>query len=138
MALVDYSDSEDSSIGSLDRVSTLSPCSGSERKLSETKSSDVPPLPESFHDLYASNARISGSDDPNLHGGRQRQVPHIEGNWPTHVYIECKSISRSAAAVVSIAYMPRGSHDRRSDMSEQDLEVCNCSLHYSFARAENS
>ncbi|KAK9387597.1 U6 snRNA phosphodiesterase Usb1 [Lipomyces mesembrius] len=46
----------------------------------------VPPLPDRFFDQYASAPRVG--DDPELHGGRTRQSPHIEGRWPTHVYCE--------------------------------------------------
>ena len=81
--LVDYSSSSE------DEPATPP---GKRRKLSQAdeKNQELPPLPAAFLDQYSSTVRTSAQDDPSLHGGRKRVTPHVQGNWPTHVYLECK------------------------------------------------
>ena len=103
MALVEYSDSEGSDHPQPDQtLSTSQKSRAIKRKYSSTSDSPLPSLPDSFHDLYASSARVSNQDDPTLHNGRQRITPHVEGNWPTHVYIECESVTKVSMNFISL------------------------------------
>jgi hypothetical protein len=89
MALVDYSSSGEDEDEDEVQSTTDPKTTNLKRKRDDGSSSELPPLPSKFHDLYASSTRISTRDDPALHGGRKRVTPHVEGNWPTHLYIEC-------------------------------------------------
>ncbi len=85
MSLVAYSDSDNED----DRDDVEKPLA-KKRKVSISNDQTLPPLPSSFLDQYSSTVRTSTKDDPSLHGGRKRITPHVEGNWPTHVFLECK------------------------------------------------
>jgi hypothetical protein len=99
MALVEYSDSDspsESPIPAKRRTSSLE--SPATKRIRIEKKSAVesgikvalPPLPAKFRHLYSVSTRISVQDDPTLHDGRRRAIPHVVGNWPTHLYLECK------------------------------------------------
>ena len=92
MPLVEYSDSETShpETGPAKNGHRKSLQKPLNRKRSGSSGVDLP-LPDAFHDLYASSSRASIQDDPTLHGGRQRVSPHVEGLWPSHIYVECTS-----------------------------------------------
>lgn len=93
MSLVAYSDSE------ADDEDEIAAPASKRRKVSTELSEnrpELPPLPTAFLDQYSSTVRTSTQDDPSLHGGRKRVTPHVQGNWPTHVYLECKYPSPQA------------------------------------------
>ncbi|KAJ4372349.1 poly(U)-specific 3'-to-5' RNA exonuclease [Neocucurbitaria cava] len=76
--LVQYPDSDtDNDDDGNAKPAQAAPKLAVKRKRSEDTEDDLPPLPSAFHDLYSANARLSTSDDPSLHGGRKRAVPHI-------------------------------------------------------------
>jgi hypothetical protein len=89
MTLVNYSSSEDEGIPKTTTDTQTDRTVGIKRKREVQEPDDLPPLPSKFHSLYASAARVSTTDNPSLHGGRKRVTPHVEGSWPTHLYIEC-------------------------------------------------
>lgn len=92
--LLDYSDDDDEDDGD---NNTTEQADQRPAQSPRPAGGDLPALPSAFHNLYASSARVSVTDDSSLHGGRVRQVPHVEGNYSTHVYIECKEQSRDLA-----------------------------------------
>ncbi|KAI0995018.1 hypothetical protein K3495_g13162 [Podosphaera aphanis] len=89
MALVDYSsDEENDEDQELTPSAKLKKQSAVSLKRKCNYDSDLPPLPSKLYDMYATSTRLSTGDDPSLHGGRKRTSPHVEGHWPSHVYIE--------------------------------------------------
>ncbi|KAI5798968.1 U6 snRNA phosphodiesterase Usb1 [Geopyxis carbonaria] len=83
LPLVDYSDS--------DSDAAQPPAKIQKTTSKETRSvplPKLPPLPSRFHELYVVPPRVGKEDDPSLHGGRKRSTPHVQGNWPTHVFVE--------------------------------------------------
>lgn len=93
MPLVSYSDSESDSVENTSvphkRAHNGPDIAG--KKKQKKPSLDLPPLPAEFRNLYATNVRVSTHDDPSLHGGRKRVIPHTPGHWPSHLQLECTS-----------------------------------------------
>lgn len=97
MTLVDYSDSDDGTEppGEALPDGKVAPAVSLKRSREEYDNDLLPPakkappaLPSSLHNLYANSVRTSTMDDPSMHNGRRRQVPHTVGNWPSFIYLE--------------------------------------------------
>ncbi|CRG92028.1 U6 snRNA phosphodiesterase [Talaromyces islandicus] len=133
MALVSYSDSESDSDPENDTpIATTPPRKRLRRTDSAAKPAVLPPLPTGFHDLYASSTRISVRDDPSLHGGRKRVIPHVEGNWPTHIYLEWYP-QRDELAVLNTILAKCGTPKAVHSLLRSDLGV-QLPLHISLSR----
>ncbi|KAL5336720.1 U6 snRNA phosphodiesterase Usb1 [Aspergillus crustosus] len=111
MALVQYSDSESDSDQEIPPKETSKQSHDANQN---RLNSLLPPLPASFHDLYASSTKVSVRDDPSLHGGRKRVIPHVEGNWPTHIYLEWHPSKKELEILGSIV-----THAQRTHGAEQ-------------------
>ncbi|KAI9785833.1 MAG: poly(U)-specific 3'-to-5' RNA exonuclease [Peltula sp. TS41687] len=156
MALVDYSDSDSEENNSPEhgissptkkRQASLSPKHQVETKRirqDETKVTKLPPLPSIFHNLYPTASRTSTHDDPSLHGGRKRAVPHIDGNWATHIYVEWHPTDRETttlSAIVSSTTNDGGAQASSSSSHQSKLHSLLCNelgaqlpLHISLSR----
>lgn len=136
MPLVTYSDSDDNEDDSKDVLSTdaLAPVSPSTKRKRETPATNLPPLPASFQDLYATNVRTATKDDPSLHGGRKRQVAHVEGHWPTHVYLEWYPRANETQLLQDMITRTTGSSSVKvQSLLQSDLGIA-LPLHISLSR----
>ncbi|KAL5044924.1 hypothetical protein BDW71DRAFT_185082 [Aspergillus fruticulosus] len=134
MALVQYSDLESDSEKEAPprKIKKLS-----QDFPSRNPASALPPLPASFHDLYASSVKVSVRDDPSLHGGRKRVIPHVEGNWPTHLYLEWypskEELEILGSIITQAERMLQGEQEKLNSFLYSDLGV-RLPLHISLSR----
>ncbi|KAJ5538990.1 hypothetical protein N7513_007322 [Penicillium frequentans] len=131
MPLVQYSDSESES----DEADVLTPSAKRpcHKQSTSDKTSSLPPLPATFRDLYASTTRVSTQDDPSLHGGRKRVIPHVEGNWPTHVYLELYPSKEELTLLGNLLPQPSPSKLGIQSLVHSDLGA-QLPLHISLSR----
>jgi hypothetical protein len=108
--LIDYS-SSDSEPDENPKVASQHVTSASTPASSSAASSSLPPLPSTFHSLYPTAPRSSISDDPSLHAGRTRQIPHAEGTWPSHVQLEWHPDGQSLKLLTELVQLVEESHD---------------------------
>lgn len=139
MALVDYassSEDEDNVSDDVVSVSKMQPSNALKRK--KEAEQELPPLPAKFHDLYASNVRTTTYDDPSLHGGRKRIKPHVEGNWPTHVYVEwwprSRDIDTLSKLIKSFSALTSTADSKIESLLESELGAP-LPLHISLSRS---
>ncbi|KAJ5780781.1 hypothetical protein N7457_005941 [Penicillium paradoxum] len=130
MPLVHYSDSES------DSELRISPPVAKKPRLNPPGPS-LPPLPPAFHNLYASSTRVSVQDDPNLHAGRVRVIPHVEGNWPTHLYLEWYPTKDELSVLKDIIAQSENSSDKAAPIVHSLLHSdlgAQLPLHISLSR----
>ncbi|KAJ5765290.1 hypothetical protein N7520_004849 [Penicillium odoratum] len=131
MPLVQYSDSESEPDES--DVQTPPAKRSCLKQATSGKTSTIPPLPAAFHDLYASTTRVSTQDDPSLHGGRKRVIPHVEGNWPTHLYLEWYPSKEELLLLDDLIPNASSSHPKIQSLLHSDLGA-QLPLHISLSR----
>ncbi|KAK5698307.1 poly(U)-specific 3'-to-5' RNA exonuclease [Elasticomyces elasticus] len=131
MALVSYSSSSDENEAENEAKASTPPPPAKKRKTETT----LPPLPNAFRDLYSSTVRTTTSDDPSLHGGRRRVTPHIEGQWPGHVYLEYNPNPKESEQLSQLIASEQRAHEgcRVQSLLSNDLGVT-LPLHVSLSR----
>ncbi|KAG0145104.1 hypothetical protein CROQUDRAFT_723603 [Cronartium quercuum f. sp. fusiforme G11] len=75
-------------------------------------------------------ARPCPIDDPTLHQGRKRSKPHVEGDWPTHIYLSLEIPDEVKKLIDKVVeQLPQDTRKWHSLMITQDNK-----LHLSLSR----